>query len=230
MDLRGSGGRSVADYGNRKILAHSQSSIKRCRSGDYGGSRIVDSGDRPVFPWSPKTPIEDGKMTEQQALVQKRRERADLSDYLLQPFNRLRAEVDHFFDDFPARFPASAVNFRQLAAMPMPAMEMTETDDQYHLTVEVPGVAAEDVDISLEGDLLVLKGEKREEEEKKGRNYCVSERSYGSFERRVTLPPDAIADDISASSDNGVLTIVIPRDAEPTPDRRRIDVQTKAPA
>jgi HSP20 family protein len=164
-------------------------------------------------------------MADEQLLAQRPREKADLSDYLREPFQRLRSEVDRFLDDFPPRFPAPALSIRQLASMPMPALEMTEMEKEYHLCVEVPGVPAKDVDISVEGDLLVLKGEKKEAHEEKERNYCVSERSYGAFERRVTLPPDAMADDISASSENGVLTIVIPRAEQQEIKRRKIEVR-----
>lgn len=169
-------------------------------------------------------------MADKQALAERPRERSDLSEYLREPFHRLRAEVDHFFDDFPPRLPVPALSFRQLAALPMPAMEMTEMDGEYRLSVEVPGVSAEDVEISIEDDLLVLKGEKKEERETKERNYCVSERHYGSFERRVSLPPDTVPNEISASSDNGVLTIVIPRNEQPKPERRKIEVKVKAKA
>lgn len=150
-----------------------------------------------------------------------------LSDYLREPFNRLRGEVDRMFDEFPPRFPASNLGVRYLASLPMPALEMKETDKEYHLSVELPGVAQEDVEISVEGDMLILKGEKKAEREEQERDYTISERSYGSFERRVSLPKDSVVDQIQANSDNGVIQIVIPRSEGVAHGARKIEISSK---
>ncbi len=167
-------------------------------------------------------------MTEQTMLAERPRENAGLSDYLREPFNRLRGEVDRFFDEFPPRFPTTNLGIRYLASLPMPALEMRETDKEYHLSVELPGVAGDEVDISVDGDLLILKGEKKEEREEKERDYTISERSYGAFERRVALPADCDPDGIEARSDNGVIAITIPRKESSPEKARKIEISTNS--
>ncbi|WP_067695684.1 Hsp20/alpha crystallin family protein [Erythrobacter sp. AP23] len=168
--------------------------------------------------------MEKSIMAEEMLLAEKRREHSGLADYLREPFSRLRGEVDRMFDEFPPRFPAAHFGSRYLASMPMPALEMKETDEEYRLSVEVPGVAPDDIDLTLENDMLVLKGEKREEREEKERDYSVSERRYGAFERRISLPQDAVVDGIEAKTDNGVITIAIPRDQNASPKTRKIEI------
>lgn len=167
-------------------------------------------------------------MAEDTLIATKPSEHSGLSDYLREPFNRLRGEVDRIFDEFPPRFPATNFGIRYLASLPIPALEMTETDEAYHLSVELPGVPQENVDISVEGDTLILKGEKKEEREEKEREYTISERSYGAFERRVSLPKDGIPDQIDASSENGVINIVIPRSQGVSEGSRKIEISAKA--
>ncbi len=163
-------------------------------------------------------------MAEDTLIAKEPSEHSGLSDYLREPFNRLRGEFDRMFDEYPPRFPATNLGIRYLASLPMPALEMKETDGEYHLSVELPGVAQEDVEISVEGDTLILKGEKKAEREEKERDYTISERSYGAFERRVSLPKDCVVDKIKASSDNGVIKIVIPRSEGVTQGARKIEI------
>ncbi len=167
-------------------------------------------------------------MAEESLIARKPREHTGLADYLREPFSRLRGEVDRMFDEFPPRFPSSNLGIRYLASLPIPALEMKETDDEYRLSVELPGVALEDIDISVEDDMLVIKGEKKEEREEKENDFTVSERSYGSFERRVSLPQDCMIDKIEANSDNGVIKLTIPRDKKSAPKSRKIEVKARA--
>lgn len=164
-------------------------------------------------------------MADETLLAARPRQQTGLSDYLREPFSRLRGEMDRMFDEFPARFPVAQFGTRYLASLPMPALEMTETEKEYRISVEAPGVAASDIDLSVEKDMLVLKGEKKEEREEKERNYSISERSYGAFERRVSLPSDAVTGKISATSDKGVIKIVIPRDEKAQPEKRTIEIK-----
>lgn len=164
-------------------------------------------------------------MADETLLAARPRQQTGLSDYLREPFSRLRGEMDRMFDEFPPRFPVAQFGTRYLASLPMPALEMTETEKEYRISVEAPGVAASDIDLSVEKDMLVLKGEKKEEREEKERNYSISERSYGAFERRVSLPSDAVTGKISATSDKGVIKIVIPRDEKAQPEKRTIEIK-----
>jgi HSP20 family protein len=92
-----------------------------------------------------------------------------------------------------------------------PAVDLTEDERSYKVSVELPGVRREDVSVELHEDVLTIRGEKRSErEEKKDRAHWV-ERSYGSFSRSFTLPPTAAADELLASFKDGVLAIEIPK-------------------
>ncbi|MBA16584.1 MAG: heat-shock protein Hsp20 [Sphingomonas sp.] len=141
------------------------------------------------------------------------------------PIGWLRTEIDRLFDDFaPAR---SVFNFGMSGISPVPALEMTSGDKEYRLTAELPGIKEEDIDLSVADGVLTLRGEKRSEEEKKDEGYLLSERSYGSFERRVTLPGDIDIDALSAVFKKGVLTITLPRSAEAAERTRKIAITTK---
>jgi HSP20 family protein len=108
-----------------------------------------------------------------------------------------------------------------------PRSEASVGEGTYDITMELPGVSSENIDVSVHDGSLTIKGEKRFEREEKGRTYFFSEREYGAFERSFRLPADAQADDITADFKNGVLTVKVPK-VGPPPDRsKRIKVQTK---
>jgi HSP20 family protein len=162
-------------------------------------------------------------MADQALAPAKPKQAATVFDQFLEPLSRLRTEVDRVFDDFPVRWPAA--NFTLGGLLPSPAVEMTETDKAYKVTVEVPGIPPENIHVEAEKGLLVVKGEKKEEREEKERDYTRSERSYGSFERRIALPADAELDEIHAKASDGVLKITIARDKAKAPSRRKIQIK-----
>ncbi|MDA5093494.1 Hsp20/alpha crystallin family protein [Aliiroseovarius sp. KMU-50] len=94
-----------------------------------------------------------------------------------------------------------------------PASEASLADDAYRITMELPGVAEEDVDLTIHDGVVQVKGEKRTEREEEGDTWFFSERSYGAFSRSFRLPPDAKGDSISAEMKDGVLTIIVPKAA-----------------
>lgn len=141
------------------------------------------------------------------------------------PLGWLRTEIDRLFDDFgPAR---SAFNFGFRGLAPVPALEMTSGDKAYVLTAELPGMKEDDVELSVAEGVLTLKGEKRSETERKDEGYLLNERSYGSFERRITLPNDVEQDKIGAEFAKGVLTITLPRNAAAAESTRKIAITAK---
>ena len=95
----------------------------------------------------------------------------------------------------------------------LPACDFYETDKEYCFSVDLPGITKEDIDISMSGDHLVVKGDKKSETEScdKDKKYYCSERYHGSFYRSVQLPENADKDKISADFSNGVLCITIPK-------------------
>ena len=93
----------------------------------------------------------------------------------------------------------------------VPSVDVSETDDGFEVRAELPGVAKDDLHVSVEDNLLTLSGEKRQEKVDDTHNYRRVERRYGSFQRRFTLPSEVEAEDIKAEFTDGVLTLSIPK-------------------
>ncbi len=92
-----------------------------------------------------------------------------------------------------------------------PASAASSNDDAYSISMELPGVSEDDVDLSLNNGSLIIRGEKKTETEKKGDTWYFSERQYGAFSRTFQLPDDADGAKASADMKDGVLTITVPR-------------------
>lgn len=92
-----------------------------------------------------------------------------------------------------------------------PAVDLVETEEEYRLDAELPGMSTDDIEVEVQEGDLVIRGEKESEEEEKGRDYRFTERSYGEFYRRFSLPTSVDAGAISARFEKGVLTVRIPK-------------------
>jgi HSP20 family protein len=108
----------------------------------------------------------------------------------------------------------------------VPALDLSETADGYLVEVAAPGIKPEDLQITLENNVLTIKGELRQVSEDKQRNYHRVERRYGAFQRTIALPSTVKADAIKAELSNGILRLDIPKAEEVKP--RRIDVKVGA--
>jgi HSP20 family protein len=108
-----------------------------------------------------------------------------------------------------------------------PSLDVGATEKEYSVSVELPGVDAKDVRLELNGDTLKIKGEKNQEKEEKDKNYYRVERSYGSFQRILSLPEDADSDGIKASYKNGIMNVTIPRRALPDAGTRQIEIASE---
>ena len=106
----------------------------------------------------------------------------------------------------------------------VPLVDMYETKDDLHVTFEVPGVREKEVGVSITGDLLTVKGERKWDSEQKDDSYYCLERVYGKFERSVALPVPVQADKVKASYRDGVLEIRLPKAEEVKPKEIKIDV------
>jgi HSP20 family protein len=148
------------------------------------------------------------------------RQASDFTDQLIEPFTQLRTEVDRLFESFPFRLPS--LKLGKFAAAP--ALEMSETNKAYKITAELPGIDPDEVEVTFDDGILRIAGEKKEEREENERGYHLSERSYGSFERAVSLPSAANPDKIDAKFKNGVLTITIAKDGEEKQNVRKIKI------
>ena len=106
-----------------------------------------------------------------------------------------------------------------------PASEASGSENAYRISVELPGVAQEDIDLSVHDRLVLLKGEKQTEREEKGETWFFSERQYGSFSRSFRLPPDADAGAVDANLKDGVLTITIPKVAPAKSEDTKVQIR-----
>jgi HSP20 family protein len=106
-----------------------------------------------------------------------------------------------------------------------PSVDIAEKDNDMVVTAELPGVAQDDVDISIANDILTVKGEKKEEKEVKKDSYHRVERSYGSFQRSIPLPTGVQGDKAKASYKDGVLRITVPKSEEAKPKKIKINVE-----
>lgn len=135
---------------------------------------------------------------------------------LFEPWSDLRREIDRVFDSALTGTPLGTNAQSQY----LPAMDIEETSDKIRLTLEVPGVSPEDLEIAVENNVLTVSGEKRFRRESgndRDSSHLI-ERRYGRFERSVILPETVDADSIAAHFENGVLTVELPK---PPRSRRR---------
>ncbi|SDI49554.1 Hsp20/alpha crystallin family protein [Aliiruegeria lutimaris] len=106
-----------------------------------------------------------------------------------------------------------------------PAAEASGDSNVYRITVELPGVAEDDIQLSIDDGVVTLTGEKKIEREEKGETWFFSERQYGSFSRSFRLPPDADEDKVDAALNDGVLTILLPRRSPAEAPTRRVSIR-----
>jgi HSP20 family protein len=109
-----------------------------------------------------------------------------------------------------------------------PALDIAERNDAYVVTVEVPGIKPEELDITIENGALTISGERRFETESKEQQFHRIERRYGAFRRSITLPNRVKADAVEASFEDGLLQVVVPKAEEAKP--KRIEVRAGRPS
>jgi HSP20 family protein len=153
----------------------------------------------------------------------------------LRPFESLRREVDRLFEDFAGgiwRSPFGRSYFdiepawrfsRSMNAIP--AIDVSETGQAYEITAELPGMDEKNVEVKVADGILTIRGEKQEEKEEKGKDYHLSERSFGSFQRAFQVPENVDVDKINASFKKGVLTVTLPKSAEAQKSEKKIEVK-----
>ncbi len=120
----------------------------------------------------------------------------------------LRDAMDRLFDDaFTRSWGLSGGGH----GMPMPAVDLYQTDDDVVVKVSLPGMKPEDVQISVTGDTLSIKGETKEESNTKEKAYHIREQRWGAFERTLSLPTAVKSDKATAEFENGVLKVTLPK-------------------
>ena len=151
------------------------------------------------------------------------------------PLMRLHREMDRAFDDLFNSFGLSSrfENFPSLRTFDdqffnyqHPSIDIAGDSRSYQISLDVPGLKEDEISIELEGDNLIIKGEKEERNENSDKHYYRMERRFGAFQRTLSLPNDANADDITAKLDDGVLQLEIPRKSIPRENIKRIEINS----
>jgi HSP20 family protein len=132
-------------------------------------------------------------------------------------FNHFNNDINRYFGK--TRSKAAAGQERDWA----PAVDIREEESRYLLSADIPGVERENIEITLEGGVLTIKGERRGETAANGQDYRRRERMHGTFMRQFTLPETVDSQNISATVKDGVLDVVIPKQAKPQPTRITIN-------
>ena len=155
-----------------------------------------------------------------------------------EPVGHLHREVDLLFDNFfsgfrvsPARLPllipfgtrgffSDSFTGRFLK----PTLDIESDDKEYSISIETPGVDQKDIKLEITNNTLTVSGEKKQEHEEKEKNYYRMERSYGFFQRVLSLPEDANQEKIKATFKNGVLSVTMPRKSLPVTNLKQISI------
>jgi len=147
----------------------------------------------------------------------------------------LHRDMDRWFEDALKSLGMPSLDSKlQSRAMPgislsniyRPQIDVSGDSNGYEINLDVPGLTESDLSLEVKDDVLTIKGHKEERTEDKDKHYYRVERSYGSFQRTLALPDDAIGDEIKANLDNGVLRLEIPRRETATQEAKRISINS----
>jgi HSP20 family protein len=141
------------------------------------------------------------------------------------PFMSLHREMNRLFDDVFRGMPTAGGAQGGTGQFIQAQMNVSETDKEIRITAELPGVDQNDVDVSLDDDVLTIRGEKKFEQKEEKENFHFVERSYGTFQRSVRLPFPVDPEQVKASFENGVLTVSLPKTAQQERSRK-IQIQS----
>ena len=145
-------------------------------------------------------------------------------------FDTLRREMDRLFDGFTRGFglpsAGNGLGFGE-AGFVTPRLDVAETETAYEVSVELPGIERDDLEVVVANGVLTIKGEKKAETEQKEKGRLYAERSYGAFQRSLSLPADADDGKVDAAFKNGVLKLTIEKTPEAKAEVRRIDIKSK---
>jgi HSP20 family protein len=151
------------------------------------------------------------------------------------PFASLRREMDRLFDDFEwgswrspfrrALFDVEPFLRGEVAWGKVPAVDVADTATGYEIAAELPGLDEKNIEVKLSEGTLTIRGEKKEEKEEKKKDYYLSERHYGSFQRSFSVPDGVDAEKIEAKFKNGVLTVTLPKTAEAQKREKKIEIK-----
>jgi HSP20 family protein len=151
------------------------------------------------------------------------------------PFGNLRREVDRLFDNFEGGFWRTPFRSSLFGVEPfwrgeaswgkVPAVDVADTPKGYEITAELPGLDEKNIEVKVADGTLTIKGEKKDEREEKKKDYYLSERHYGSFQRSFAVPEGVDAEKIEANFKNGVLTVTLPKTPEAQSKEKKIEIK-----
>ena len=150
------------------------------------------------------------------------------------PIESLRRDMSRLFEDFgdfwrsPVRqaiFGMEPAWSRDLTWAGAPAVDIVENDKAYEITAELPGMDESNIEVKLSDNALTIRGEKKEEKEEKKKDYYLSERRFGAFERRFEVPSGVDPGKIEANFKKGVLTVTLPKSAGAQAAEKKIPVK-----
>ena len=143
---------------------------------------------------------------------------------LQQEMDRL---LDNFFFDFGLHSHRGGSLFPSTLTGDLlkPMVDIGASDKEYTITIEIPGVNREDIQLEMTNNTLTVRGEKKQKKEEKEKNYYRMECSYGAFQRVLALPDDAEQEKVTATFNNGVLTVTMPRKPLPNSAVKQISIQ-----
>ncbi|WP_119269544.1 Hsp20/alpha crystallin family protein [Taklimakanibacter deserti] len=149
------------------------------------------------------------------------------------PLLSLQREINQIFDQFDRGWRPFSQRFlydtepssRVYAMWSSPAVDIVDTEKAYEITVEVPGMTPENLEVKAVNGRLVIKGEKKESKQEKRGDTELSERCYGAFERSFQLPEGVDSGKIEATLEAGVLTVLLPKSIEVQKSAKKIEVK-----
>jgi len=142
-------------------------------------------------------------------------------------FSTMRDEMDRLFERFERGWPQlpNLIARGMGRDVMLPEVDIHESEKQISIEVDLPGVDEKDVSVTMANGMLTIKGEKKSEREEKAENYHMAERSYGTFERSLTLPDTIDEEQISAQFDKGVLKITAQKRPEAVKAEKKIEIK-----
>ncbi|MCS7227901.1 MAG: Hsp20/alpha crystallin family protein [Endomicrobia bacterium] len=129
------------------------------------------------------------------------------------PLQRLK----RFFEDWDIELPSESVN--------LPKIDVWEDTDKYVVEAELPGFDKKDIDVNITDDILTIKASRKQEQEKKDKNYYYAERSYGEFVRSLRLPSEVDKKGVKAKYNNGVLELTLPKTKEAKEKTTKVEIE-----
>ena len=151
------------------------------------------------------------------------------------PMENIRRQLGELVDDFDRSFLRSPFRGSLLDVEPLlkreltwtsaPPVDIVEKEHAYEISAELPGMDESNIDVKVANGMLAIKGEKKEDKEEKKKDYYLSERRYGSFERRFSVPEGVDTNKIEANFKKGVLTVTLPKTTEAKAAEKKISIK-----